>query len=163
MSEPITWQTLEIIQARMASITIANGFYTDAGNEIDLEDGEIREPVDDVDTPSPVFPRLAIFEESFAPTGSRPGAGIGTQTVVIAGIVDAAANAAEITAHRLRHDIVAAALTLRQQDFAEIRPGGVSTVTLTGERDILRQSDGMNVLVVQVRVVLTCIEQSKPV
>lgn len=154
MSEPFTWQTLDVIAARVAAISTANGYYTNAGAIVDREQKQLAE-----DT---VFPRLMVFEESYSPNTSRTDAATGEQIAVVEGAIAADADSAELTAHRLRADMVRSLLGLARQNFDAIESGGVLKVEITGERDITRRPEGMAILVVQVRVKLACVERVSP-
>jgi hypothetical protein len=154
VAEPLSWQTLDVIAAAMTVISIANGYHTDAGANVDRE----QLVIDSESTPT--LPRLAVVEDSWTPNASLSGAGSGDQLVLIEGAADAEAADAELAAHRLRADIVRAALGITRQAFSGLTPGGVTKIEVTGERGITRRPDGMNVLVVQVRIKLACVERA---
>lgn len=142
MSDPITWAILKQIKARIETVRVANGYYTDIGKNVsleafrphDLKDGElvrVVSPSDDLSDGEPAKTR----------TGTRFVTG--SMTVVIEYVIPATRADAHEKAHRGRADLLRVLRDTPQTWTRGCRGFAVQ------RRDILDQPYGLPVVVVQ--------------
>lgn len=115
MSTPKTWDLLNGVKTALARISVANGFYTDAGAAVTLEPGQV---------PADAGIVLAVALDTI--TQSDQAAFRAGQTgfaagVVIVAKVDTALTDAQIRLHELIEDVQTAMADARKDFGAQIR------------------------------------------
>jgi hypothetical protein len=141
---------LQRLATALAAISVANGYFTNAGASVDLEGDPL--------SPGNAFPRIAVAEETSEVTNSTlqsTGLAINTPLkIVVEGYV-ALGDEAERMAHRLKWDIACALASVTVATFDEIDGGRVAKFEIVGDRPTLRRPDGVAFIVVQVRATVT--------
>lgn len=149
--EAPSWQIVNVIATKLATIKTANGFATDAGNNVDVERPENIETA--------AYPRIALGESTLSFTGQTlTASGMSTNwsmTVTCEGYVKDDGEHAERDAARLKFDVIRALGSVRTEDFASLDGVRVTTYTLSGEAPTLRQPDGMSKIAMQASVTVT--------
>lgn len=159
MGEAPAWVILQRIAAALGAITVAGGYFTDAGNHVDLE----RDPL----SAGNVFPRIALAEDTSEVTSSTlttNGVSVMTPMKVIAeGYIALTTESAEQLAQRVKFDMTRALAQIRSSNFEGIEGATVSRFEIIGDRPTLRRPDGINFIVVQVRATVTFTAYFPPV
>jgi hypothetical protein len=154
MSDAPGWSILQIVATRLAAISVANGYYTEAGATVDTE----RVALDEADT----FPRIALAEETMS-TLAQTTAAINSAMVLCAeGYIPVGVDDAEYQAHRLKADITRALGRIKSSDFEGIENVRVTLFEVKGDRPTLRSPEGVAFIVVQVRATVTFAEYIPP-
>lgn len=149
-TEAPSWLILQVIASKLALIRTP-GFFTDAGENVDLDRPENIEDA--------AFPRIALGEATLSFTGQTlTQAGMSTNwsmTATCEGYVNDDGEHAERDAARLKFDVIRALGLVRTNDFDSLDGVRVTTYTLSGDAPTLRQPDGMNKITMQASVTVT--------
>lgn len=134
MNEPLTWEAIVAVAGMLSLITVANGYRTDIGEQVELDDNQIDEDE---------APFVRIFADDIPVTtnGKRfvtSGVDIVIQAVLKVG------TQSQLQAHRARADIIKA---LHQPLNGAVL--GMTGLDITGSA-IGKPADGSNVVIAQV-------------
>ncbi len=115
--EPISWQALELLQALLRQIRIANGYRTDIGADVSLDGGQV---------PDDSQPHVQLFAGDLPVTSEGKRLRNQSMDVFVQAVVPIGGNA-ELTAHRARADICRCLL-----DWTRLGvPPGLSSISIT--------------------------------
>lgn len=121
MAEPLTWQLLQFLQARLQQITVSNGYLTDIGS------GPVV--IDEDDVPGTSTAAIVVAINGFAPTASTTSTVL-TETANVTvefSVPRSVITGAGLLAQRARVDL------LRALSFKErLMPAGCYGWTITG-------------------------------
>lgn len=145
MSEPITWQALVAIQGFLSRIQVVNGYFTDAGLQVDLEPFQV-----DGETTS--ASSLRVVEDDTDAFEDGRDVRTGEVNVLIECYIPVTDDNAQLNAHRIRADVVKAIPT-RSRDL----PQNIHTVSVTGRR-IFQRPNGFPFVVTQVSLRIGLVE-----
>jgi hypothetical protein len=146
MSVPISWLAVQRIAALLATITVANGYYTDLGANAARINVDGSQVIDDQSSPW-----LVVSTESLAVDESGSGKNMlsSQMDVLVECLVPVASGNASELAHRARADIVRA---LRAGALGAVEGIGKFTV---GEASIDSGNTGIGTQVVVASVSVT--------
>lgn len=144
MADPITWQILTTIGNKLADITPANGYHTDAGSRIQYEHEEFG--ADDT------YPQIVVTLEEPAIDEAKSNGYRSTLTIVAEAYIHITLADAQLKAHQVMEDITRAWARLKRSDLSGIE---IRQFELAGERRILQRPEGLDFIVVQVRSEVT--------
>jgi hypothetical protein len=136
-SDPITWQLALLLQSSLSKVRVSNGYRTDIGASVLIEDAQ---------TPTDAAVLPTVIDVNLTTRSSDTGTNRRQRSVdftVQAAIACTLANAKEM-AHRVLADIER--VLDQQGDFA---PKGIRMARAT-KAEILKRPDGMNAMVVEV-------------
>ena len=152
MAEPLTWQALELIKARVETIRIENGFHTDLGlGLVTLDTGR--------DADGGLMTLIAATDIPIDDTGSGNRTTRGQMDVVVEFYVPFGDDdVAELIAHRARADLVR---VLRAPLRGALK--GIENLVVTGSRiGSPEETAGVVVAQVTARVDLTETSSTTP-
>ena len=139
---------LDRIAAKLAAITVAGGWLTDAGAHVDLD----RIDYNEGDWP---MPRICLVEDSRTVTAQSGGALNNTMDVVAEGYVRIESAQPERLALRLKHDLAHGLAGVRASDLQGIAGAAVTKVDVVGDFPTLRPSEPSLYVIVQARITVT--------
>lgn len=145
--DPIDARILLAIAARLATISSANGYYTEVA-------GAGIEPLafDSSDN----YPQIVVREETSAISDSKASGFQDTKVVSMTGYYEFSPGTVASRGFKLRDDITNCAAQFKQADFKDA--DGVpmiSTIALTGVREIKNSDENADFVEVVVRVQVT--------
>lgn len=141
MAESRTWAIITALAAQLATITVANGYLTDAGNNVWTTDHQRTEALG-----------LMIYSESIvgAPGSERPGKPVRDFGILIEAQIGTALNDAQQQIHALIEDVdTCLAAYARQLDA---KPGHLGIGMAVTDIAILDRPEGAAVIAMQARV-----------
>lgn len=144
MTEPISWQALVAVQGFLQRIKSSDGYFTDAGNQVDLEPFQI----DGESTAS----SLRVVEDDTDAFEDGRDVRTGEINILIECYIPVTDDNAQLQAHRIRADVVKSIPT-RSRDL----PPNIHTVSVTGRR-IFQRPNGFPFVVTQVSLRVGLIE-----
>lgn len=150
MDEPITWQALQLVEAMVRGITVANGYRTDIGlGEVTLDTRQTGES-DGIRT-TIAATDFAINEQASGLRVLKTDMNFVVEVSIPFGLFDVP----ELVAHRARADLIRA---LRDDFRGQVH--GINSLQITGSR-VGNPDDGSDAVIAQVtaRAGLT---ESKP-
>ncbi len=152
VAEPITWLAIQAIAARLASITVANGWHTDLGTASVVTDRSQQ-----LESLQPSVTILAgEIEGNPGQSGTRTQVTDMDVTVEFS-IPRALGVSPELLAHRGRADLVRA-LTTDARDAA----AGIRSIKVTGSRIGSAVEPGSNLVIAQVSARVGLSESTQP-
>lgn len=154
MSDPVSWQLLEHVQAALKLVTVARGYFTDLGLAVVALEGD-QLPEDDTPYTAVLATDLPIDEEASTRSTTRTDMEI-TVEFAVPFAADQNANRA---AHRARADVIRALIPLRKNP--KDRPLGVSNFQITGST-IGTPEGGAAVVIAQVTARAGLTESNQP-
>lgn len=150
MTEPISWQALQSIGEFLGKIKKTDGYYTDAGLNVEYEPYQL----DALDGQG--LGILRVVEDDTDAFEDGRDARTGEVNVLIECYISVTDADAQLQAHRIRADVVKA-LPTRSRDL----PVGIHTVTIGGRR-IFQRPNGFPFIVVQVSLRVGLVESASP-
>jgi len=115
MTNPVTYQVLDAIQTRLEAITVANGYNTNAGNQVHL--GMRKANPDDVDT-GPVLNIYDTSDEADETTGWGAEPIHTTMRINVDSFIRYVDAEVTLTAHLLFQDIFNATLNVADRTLS---------------------------------------------
>jgi len=145
MAESRSWAIITALAAQLATITVANGYNTDVGNNVWTTDGQ---------RPSEDALGLMIYSEPIVGPGldrERPGKPVRDFTMLVEAIIGTDLDDAQQQIHAIIEDIEAC-----MERYAEVQsrtPGLQVTPMVVADIAILDRPEGAAVIGMQARVV----------
>jgi hypothetical protein len=145
VSEPLTWTILQSLKARVETISVDAGFYTDLGANVSLEAFRAADILQGASELVRIVSMSDALTDAEPPKGrSGPRSIAGSMDGFVEYVIPAARPDAHRQAHRGRADLVR---VLR--DDPRLWAPGVRGFSITG-RQMLEQPDGLPVVVAQI-------------
>jgi hypothetical protein len=145
MAESRSWAIILALAAQLATITVANGYLTDVGNNVWTTDGQ---------RPSEDALGLMVYSEDIVGPGldrERPGKPVRDFTMLVEAAIDTGLDDAQQQIHALIEDIEAC--MERYAEFQASTPGLQVTPMVVSDIDILDRPEGAPIIAMQARIV----------
>lgn len=141
MSEPISYRMLEALQARLQSISVANGYRTDIGQRV---------LIDAIYVPDDNAPAVFVIAQDFARKAgtSTPRQRDSDVEIIVEALMPITRDSAQREAHRVRADLLRA-LFDTAEDLPKDETGSAHSITISSDR-IVTRPEGSNHIVVQI-------------